>query len=158
MCFENKIYALLKKYIIKKKRISILMCGVFNFRFVYTCRILRYLPCRPHITHMTLLHHSLTLLTSLTHLLTHTYTYTLTRSHSLILTYTHSLSLTYSPIHSLTYTYLKTLSLTHTRLHTHTYTHNSAFSVRQPFAIYIPNDPNALASIGVRFLCVEGVG
>jgi len=66
--------------------------------------------------------HSLTLLTSLTHLLTHTYTYTLTRSHSLILTYTPSLSLTYSPIHSLTYTYLKTLTLTilayiHTHIH-----------------------------------------
>lgn len=114
------------------------MCGVFNFRFVYTCRILRYLPCRPHIIHMTLLHHSLTHITHLTYSLTYTHIHIFTRSHSLILTYTHSLSLTYSPIHSLTYTYLKTLSLTHTRLHTHTYTLNSAFFVWQPFAIYIP--------------------
>ena len=123
MCFENKIHALLKKYSIKK-RISILTCGVFNFRFVYTFRILRYFPCRPHITHMTLLYYSLTLLTSLTHLLTHTYTYTLTRSHSVILTYTHTLTLTYLLTHLLTYLYLLKNTHSHSpHSYSPTYTH-----------------------------------
>ena len=99
------------------------MCGVFNFRFVYTCRILRYLPCRPHITHMTFLHHSLTHITHLTYSLTYThihiYTHSLTLTHSYLLTHTHSHLLT----HSLTYLYLLKNTHTHSIILAYIHTH-----------------------------------
>ena len=122
MCFENKIHALLKKYLIKKKE-SLYWCVGFLIWGLYipAASSATSPAVRTLLIWLFYITHSLTLLTSLTHLLTHTYIYTLTRSHSLILTYTHSLSLTYSPIHSLTYTYLKTLTLTHS--YSPTYTH-----------------------------------
>jgi hypothetical protein len=157
MCFENKIHALLKKYIIKKE--SLYWCVGFLIWGLYipaassatspaVRTLLIWLFYITHITHLTY---------SLTYTHIHIYTHSLTLTH----TYLHTLTLTYLLTHSLTYLYLLKNTHTHSLIlaYIHTHIHSiPPFFVWQPFAIYIPNDPNALAPIGVRFLCVEGVG